>query len=256
MSWVAKLRRGDGPFWGRMKSAAKAVLSFHLPVNGLTRPPFRFCYRFHVLARETWIWARRFFWYEPLFRSQCESVGARFQMEELPYIVGAGRIVVGEGVRLSGKPSFAFGRAGPAGLPELVIGDGTFVGHDCGFNVGRSVRIGRHCLLAGGVQVFDMDGHPVDAVRRRAGEPTPPESIAPVVIGDDVWIGSGALILKGVTIGNRAIVAARSVVTKDIPPDTIVAGNPARVVKTLSFSVDTHQGADRVRPLAGPHSLS
>jgi maltose O-acetyltransferase len=53
------------------------------------------------------------------------------------------------------------------------------------------------------------------------------------VIGDDVWVGNGAMILKGVTIGDRAVVAARAVVTKDVPPDTVVAGNPARVVKTL-----------------------
>jgi acetyltransferase-like isoleucine patch superfamily enzyme len=232
MSWVANLRRGEGPFWGRAKRAARAVLAFHVPVNALTRPAFRLCYRFHVLVRETWVWARRFFWNEPLFRSQCESVGAGFQMEELPYIQGRGRIVLGSGVRLSGKPSITFGRPAPE-LPELVIGDDTFIGHGCGFNVGRSIRIGRHCLLATGVHVFDMDGHPLDAACRRDGEPTPPETITPVVIGDDVWIGNGAVVLKGVTVGDRAIVAARAVVTQDVPPDTVVAGNPARVIKIL-----------------------
>nr|WP_315850306.1 DapH/DapD/GlmU-related protein [Gemmata sp. SH-PL17] len=89
-----------------------------------------------------------------------------------------------------------------------------------------------------------MDGHPVDANRRRAGDPTPPESIAPVIIGDDVWIGRGAVILKGVSIGHRAIVAAHSVVTKNVPADAIVAGNPARVVKELVAARDqTQQGA-------------
>jgi acetyltransferase-like isoleucine patch superfamily enzyme len=231
MSWVSKLRRGEGPFWGRMKRTVRAILSFHIPVNGLTRPVFRVAYRFHVFVRESWIWLRRFFWNEPLFRSQCESVGPGFQMEEMPYISGTGRILIGEGVRLSGKPSITFGRQGDSGLPELVIGDESFIGHMCAFSIGRSIRIGKHCLLAGGVSVLDMDGHPVDAAQRRAGEPTPPDAIAPVVIGDDVWIGGGALILKGVTIGERAIVAARSVVTKDVPPDTVVAGNPARVVR-------------------------
>lgn len=233
MSWMTKLRKGEGAFWSRAKRVAKELRSFHLPVSGVARPFFRLCYHFHVFVRETWIWVRRFFWYEPLFRSQCVAVGEQFQMEELPYLVGNGRIVIGTGVRLSGKPSFTFGRAG-VDAPELVIGDGTFIGHNCSFSVGRSVRIGCHCLLASGVQVFDMDGHPLDADRRRAGEPTPLEAIAPVVIGDDVWIGNGAIILKGVTIGDRAIVAARTVVTKDVPPDTIVAGNPARVVRTFS----------------------
>jgi acetyltransferase-like isoleucine patch superfamily enzyme len=233
MSWITKLRKGEGPFWGRAKRAVRAVLSFHLPMNRLTRPVFRLLYRFHVLVRESWIWARRFFWNEPLFRGQCESVGSGFQMEELPYLSGSGRIRLGSGVRLSGKSSIAFGRPSPD-VPELIVGDETFIGHDCAFSIGRSIQIGNHCLLAGGVRVLDMDGHPLDAVRRRAGEPTPPEAIAPVVIGDDVWIGHGSIILKGVTIGARSVVAARSVVTKDVPPDTIVAGNPARIVKQLA----------------------
>ena len=239
MSLRAKLRRGEGPFWGRMKRATKVVLSFHLPVNGFTRPLFRLCYLFHVFVRESWIWAWRFCWNEPLFRSRCESVGTGLQMEALPYIVGAGRIVIGEGVRLSGKFSVAFGRSDSAGMPELVIGNGTFIGHMCGFNVGRSIRIGHHCLLAGHVSIFDMDGHPLDAARRRAGEPTPPELIDPVVIGDDVWVGNGAVILKGVTIGARSVVAARAVVTRDVPADTIVAGNPARIVKALPHPGDS-----------------
>lgn len=233
MGLVERIRRGEGPFWRRMKRTAKVVLSFHIPVNVLTRPIFRFFYRFHVTARESWIWTKRFFWNEPLFRSQCVSVGSEFQMEELPYIVGEGRIVISDRVRLSGKQSIAFGYSTPGTLPELFIGEGSFVGHQCSFNIGRSIRIGNHCLLASGVAIFDMDGHPLDAAMRRANRPTPPKSIAPVKIGNDVWIGNGAIVLKGVTIGDRSIVAARSVVTRDVPPDTVVAGNPAHVVKTL-----------------------
>ncbi len=232
MSLREKLRRAEGPLWGTLKRFAKTIATFHLPVNVLTRPVFRLCYRLHVFVRNMWVWARRFFWNEPLFRSICASVGSNLRMEELPYIAGRGRIIIGSGVRLSGKSSIAFGRPSPE-LPELIIGDGTFIGHSCGLNVGRSVRIGRHCLLATGVLIYDLDGHPTDAARRRAGEPTPAEAIAPVVIGDDVWIGFGALVLKGVSIGDRAIVAAQSVVTKNVPADTIVAGNPARVVKEL-----------------------
>ncbi len=243
MNLDTRLRRGNGPVWGRLKAVARAVLSFHIPVNGLTRPLFRGLYRWHVGAREGLVWARRFFWNEPLFRSQCAKIGAGFRMEELPYLVGAGRLVVGDNVRLSGKPSFGFsGRSGFE--PELVIGDGTFIGHSCGFTVGRSVRVGRNCLLAGGVRVMDMDGHPLDATRRRAGEPTPPEGIAPVVIEDDVWVGAHAMILKGVTVGARSVIAARAVVVKDVPPDVVVAGCPARVVKQLTGDPD-RTGAGR-----------
>jgi acetyltransferase-like isoleucine patch superfamily enzyme len=152
-------------------------------------------------------------------------------MDLLPAIGGQGRLILGDGVRLSGKISIGFLNRWIE-APELMIGDHTFIGHGCSIAVGSSIRIGAHCLLAGGVGVADYDGHPTDAVLRRTS-PAPPESIKPVVIGDDVWIGAGSRILKGVTIGDRSIVAAGAVVTKSVAPDVIVAGNPARVVKCL-----------------------
>lgn len=234
MSLAVKIRRGEGPVFGTLKGIAKRILQFHLPVAGPTKAFFSLLYRLHVAVREGWIWAARFFWYEPLFRSQCERVGDRFQMEKLPYLVGSGRIVIGSDVRLSGKPSIAFGNRAGGGTPEFSVGDETFIGHGCAFGIARSVRIGSRCLLAGGVHVQDQDGHPIDAAARAAGDPTPPEGIRAVTIGDDVWIGAGAIVLKGVTIGSRSIVGARAVVTRDVPPDTIVAGNPARVVKHLA----------------------
>src|SRR6266849_3315706 len=103
-----------------------------------------------------------------------------------------------------------------------------------------------NALLAAGVSVRDFDGHPLDAARRRAKEPTPPEDVKPVRIGDNVWIGNGALIMKGVTIGDRAVVAARSVVTRDVPTDVVVAGVPARVVKHLE-ATDLSSGLTRAR---------
>ncbi len=227
------------PFLRRLKKIVKTVRTVHVPVNGLTRPLFRLLYRAHVSAREGLEWAMRFFWYEPLFRSQCSRVGNGFFMEQLPYLVGKGKIEIGAGVRLSGKSSITFARA-HGQEAELVIGDGTFIGHACGFNVAQSVRIGSHCLFASGIRVFDLDGHPLDAESRRSGQPTPPEGISPVSIGDDVWIGNSALILKGVSIGDRSIVAAGAVVTRDVPADSIVAGNPARVVKSLRISAEAH----------------
>jgi acetyltransferase-like isoleucine patch superfamily enzyme len=153
-------------------------------------------------------------------------------MERLPYIQGSGRIVIGNHVTFGGKPDFMFGNRADT-QPELIIGDHTFIGHQCLFAVSRSVTIGKHCLLAEGVRVADYDGHPIDSERRRRGEPTPPEGIRPVVIGDDVWIGANAIILKGVRIGDRAIIGAGAIVTRNVESDTVVAGNPARVVKQL-----------------------
>jgi acetyltransferase-like isoleucine patch superfamily enzyme len=186
----------------------------------------------HVAARETLIMFLRFLWFEPLFRSQCERVGRGFQMEQLPYITGSGQIQIGDNVRLSGKPGLGFcNRFG--NLPKLTIGNRTFIGHRCDFSIGSSITIGNDCLIAGGVSIRDYDGHPIDAKERREGKCVSASDVKQVLIGDDVWICSGATILKGVTVGARAIVAANSTVTSDVPPDTIVGGCPAVIIKKL-----------------------
>lgn len=232
MSLLSRLKRGEGPVWSRLKSTARAALGFHLPVNRVTRPLWRSLYTLHVTVREGWIWARRFFWNEPLFRSQCASVGSGLWMEELPYLQGHGEITLGSRVRLSGKPHFAFCNR-HFEYPELAIGDATFVGHLCDFRIARRVSIGDHCLIAGGVTIADYDGHPLDACSRRAGDTSSLAEIRPVEIGNDVWIGHGAVILKGVKIGDRAVIGAHAIVTRDVPPDCVVAGNPARPVRDL-----------------------
>jgi acetyltransferase-like isoleucine patch superfamily enzyme len=247
MGLANRIRTGDDIASRIIRGVVKGVRRFHLPVNSITRPFFRLAYRLHVGLREAWIWLRHFWWNEPLFRSQCKSIGNDFRMEELPYIQGNGRIILGDAVRLSGKSSISFGRV-VREQPTLQIGNGTFIGHGCGFNIGERIQIGNNCLIATNVLIYDLDGHPLDAVRRRNHEPTPPDQIEPVLIGDDVWIGSGAMILKGVKIGDRAIIAARSVVTKDVAMDAIVAGNPAKVI---SATEPTHvevstQSRDRV----------
>jgi len=228
------LRRGKGPFWGRLKRLARAFLGLHIPVGPVTRPFFRSLYGLRATVRTSFSWLSRFLWHEPLFRSQCASVGKGLLIERLPGIYGQGKIILGEHVQISGLCSFAFLNRW-IDEPQLIIGDHTFIGHGCGIAVASSIRIGKHCLLSGGVSVADYDGHPTDALLRRT-EPAQPEAIKPVVIGDDVWIGLGAKIMKGVTIGDRSIVAAGAVVTKSVPEDVIVAGNPASVVKSLALS--------------------
>lgn len=89
----------------------------------------------------------------------------------------------------------------------------------------QSVTIGKACAIAWGVTITDHDFHKLyeDGVQRT--------ETSPVVIGDNVWLGMNATILKGVTIGDGAVVAAGAVVSRDVPSNTIVAGNPAKVVK-------------------------
>ena len=232
MRLIALIRRGEGPLWGGLKRMIKAALRCHIPMNPVTRPVYRFLYNLRFAIRMLWALVVRFLWSEPLFRSQCTSVGRGVVVNALPGISGHGKIILGDGVQLSGASGFSFFNRWNDS-PEVIIGDHTFIGNNCLFGVGSSIRIGKHCLLSGGVRISDYDGHPTDAIRRRT-EPAPPEAVIPVVIGDDVWIGADSRIMKGVTIGDRSIVGAEAIVTKSVPSDVVVAGNPARVVKILA----------------------
>ncbi|KAG0242659.1 hypothetical protein BGW41_003762 [Actinomortierella wolfii] len=94
---------------------------------------------------------------------------------------------------------------------------------DCG-----PISIGKRVLMAPNVQLYSAT-HPVNPILRAKGV----ENALPIKIGDDVWIGGGSVICPGVSIGNGSTVGAGSVVTKDVPPYTVVAGNPARVIRVL-----------------------
>lgn len=91
------------------------------------------------------------------------------------------------------------------------------------------IHIGDNVLLGTNVQLLTPI-HPLDAEKRKAGW----ESAKPIYIQNNVWIGSGAIVLPGVTIGENSVVGAGSIVTKDVEPGVVVVGNPARVVKSVS----------------------
>jgi len=93
-----------------------------------------------------------------------------------------------------------------------------------------SITIGEHTLIGGNVRIFDHDYHSLDFAKRGGKETSSDVKTRPVQIGNNVFIGTNAMILKGVTIGDRAIIGAGSVVSKDVPADEIWAGNPAQCV--------------------------
>tara|TARA_R110002111_G_scaffold253374_1_gene318574 strand:+ start:795 stop:1469 length:675 start_codon:yes stop_codon:yes gene_type:complete len=218
-----------------IKALLKRIYLYSLPDNTLSRGVFSFIRRMIDFLSLGWDWLSKTFWVEPLFRSQHQA-GKKLWIERSPYIAGPGKIRLGERVRLSGKVGFSFMPLAEEALPELIVGEDSFIGSQCFFCVAERIEIGRHCLIAAETTIRDNDGHPLDAARRRENVRLNAEEVKAVSIGDDVWIGNRAMILKGVTIGDRAIVASCAVVTKDVAADTIVAGNPARVVRSLEPS--------------------
>jgi maltose O-acetyltransferase len=111
---------------------------------------------------------------------------------------------------------------------NVHVGEDFFANFDCVMLDAAEITFGDACMLGPGVHVYTST-HPLDAEERAAGL----ERGEPVTAGDHVWIGGQAVLTPGVTVGDRAVVAAGAVVTGDVPPDVVVAGNPATVVKEL-----------------------
>lgn len=115
------------------------------------------------------------------------------------------------------------------------------IGPNSDLNAVNRIEIGKDTAIATGVTIIDNNTHSLNPEDRRYMRHTPHGSRersnqysanAPIIIGENVWIGSNARIQKGVNIGDNAIIAANSVVTKDVPANAIAAGNPAKIVKT------------------------
>jgi maltose O-acetyltransferase len=109
---------------------------------------------------------------------------------------------------------------------NIFIGDDFFANHHCVMLDAAQIHIGNRVLLGPGVHLYTTT-HPLDAKLRATGI----QLIAPIVLEDDCWIGGNSVIMPGVTIGARAVVGAGSVVTRDVAPDTVIAGNPGRPVQ-------------------------
>ncbi len=112
---------------------------------------------------------------------------------------------------------------------NIRLGTNVYMNFNCVILDICPVTIGNNTMFGPAVQVYTA-AHPVDAAERRSGL----EFGAPITIGSDVWIGGGSIICPGVTIGDRSVIGAGSVVTKDIPPDSIAVGNPCRVIRSLT----------------------
>ena len=111
---------------------------------------------------------------------------------------------------------------------DVVIGDHTRIGlHN---TIIGPVTIGSHVNLAQGITVTALN-HNFEAPERRIDEQG--VSTQQVTIGDDIWIGANAVVLPGVTVGNHCVIAAGAVVTKDVPPHSLVAGVPAKIIKQI-----------------------
>ena len=147
-------------------------------------------------------------------------------------------VVLGNHVSIYAGCSFSVGPQGSCTVGDFTLLNGALIMTE------DRIEIGSHCLVSWNVGIADSDFHPLAPAQRlidaqalapffKDRPPRPKLKTAPVIIGNNVWIGMNAIILKGVTIGENSVVAAGSVVTKSVPANTVVAGNPAVPIKTF-----------------------
>ncbi|EGP5708763.1 chorismate mutase [Enterococcus faecium] len=147
--------------------------------------------------------------------NQAESAELRFQLLKETF----GR--TGKKIYMEPVINFDYGY-------NIFVGENFYANFNCTFLDVSTIEIGDNCMFAPNVQLYTAT-HPLHPVKRNSGL----EYAKPIKIGDNVWLGGGVIVTPGVTLGNNVVVGAGSVVTKSFPDNVVIAGNPARIIKTV-----------------------
>ena len=225
---IDNIRGKSNPFYSTLYTLYKSSRNVNVPIP---KAIAHMLYLERLLRHEIFLWLVNKFYYEPLLRHRCTIVGKNIKCDgDIPLIVGSGKIIIGDNVFIGNKGAW-FVAPNVFDEPVLSIGNNTSINYRTVISVESSVTIGNNCLIAEETKIFDNNSHGIDYHHRKMTV----EDVSPIVIHDNVWIGMNSIILKGVTIGEGAVVAAGSVVTKDVAPMTLVGGNPARQIKKIDL---------------------
>lgn len=238
--------RGNGWLKGLLRPVAKQLIYRGVVPRGPVRAVYGALYQLGFFGRELQEWAQRSLLATPMFLSQCAVHGEDIAVDRLPYLSGPCRIELGSKIRFGGQVDIL---AAPTGQPVLKLGDGVYLGHIVSFALARRIELGRFVSVGGHSHISDTEGHAQYNPNRPIWEvPAGADDVAEVVIEDNVQIGHGCQIHKGVRIGARSVIGAGSVVRTSIPPDSVVMGNPARVVRRLQAQGQAEGGGSGETP--------
>lgn len=224
------LAKSEDPFAVFVRTAYRKLALLSIPAPAIMAKPLAWIV---IRLRGLYHYMLRVFLCEPFLKAHCSKYGRNLHCGcFLHWIQGKGDIVVGNDVTIDGKCTIVFA-ARYSDRPVLQIGDKTGIGHGCAFIVGKRITIGDNCNLSGDVRVFDSNGHPTEPAARLNGQAPADDDVRPITIGNGVWIGQRCLIFPGVRIGQGSVISAGSVLRTHVPPFSVVAGNPAKVMFRL-----------------------
>jgi len=226
---ILRIKRADTPFTRFARNALRKVLNPKAPpIPRFLKPVLRAAYEGRILAIVFGRALITIFYRHPLFQARCASIGRGVIIEGLPFVSGHVQLHIGNGVWIGGGVAILSGRIFDE--PKLIMKDRSGVGWNTIITVNREVVLEEDVIVSYDCRITDTDGHSREADLRAAGVPPDPRDIRPVRICRNAWIGNGAHIMKGVTIGEGAIIGANSVVITNIPPYALAMGNPAEVL--------------------------
>jgi acetyltransferase-like isoleucine patch superfamily enzyme len=224
-----RVGRAQTPLFRLAKKIIRQVVYPTLPpLPRILLSPLRVVYELHFGVIVLFRSLRVLLYCNPLFQARCTAFGKGVAVEGLPFITGPVELHIGNEVKIGGGISVQSGRL--FDVPRVVVRDRAAIGWCTSITVNQEVVIEEDVIVAPYCRITDSDGHPREADLRAAGKPPHTKDVRPVHIGRYAWIGTGAYVMKGVTIGEGAIVAANSVVLNDIPPYSLAVGNPAEVL--------------------------
>lgn len=226
--WVKKSRH----------PVARLIRIMHGKVRGFETPMIapihNSLYALHQGGVDILGWVARVFYWTPLFKSRLAGrAPGLYLYGGMPLMTGPLQVRFGRACRVSGQTTFS-GRWTGNTSPEFTVGDNVDVGWQTTIAVGTKVVLGDNVRIAGRAFLAGYPGHPLNARDRAAGLPDTEDQIGDIILEDDVWLCTGVTVTAGVRIGRGTVVAAGSVVTRDLPAGVLAGGVPARVIRELS----------------------
>ncbi len=217
---------------------AHFIKNMHGRLHQFSVPPIGFIYQPLYIAHQTISGVlstmMRVFYWTPMFKTQVKgSCRQLYLYGGKPLVQGSLELVIGDGCRISGVTTFS-GRSASEKTPLLHIGNNVGIAWQTTIAVGSKVIIEDNVRIAGRGFLAGYPGHPIDPDLRAKGLPDTDDQVGDIVLKKDVWLGTNVSVMRGVTIGEGTIVAAGSVVTRDLPPYVMAGGVPAKVIRPIS----------------------